>query len=84
MELSTVKKSGYAPALFLSIFLLALTGTANKVEANPAPSQPINGAQLAWWHGGGYGWGGYYRPGYYRGGCNCWINRWGHRRCNCF
>lgn len=85
MERITVQKTGFLPTLMLSLFLLMATGTVNKADATPAPNQTINGAQLAWWHGGGYGWGGgYYRPGW-RGynACRCWINRWGYRRCNC-
>lgn len=89
MELSAVKRSGFLPNLIISIFLVFAAGTVNHAEANPAPNLPANSMQLAWWHGGYYGggyYGGGYRPGwgYHRGGCRCWINRWGARRCNCY
>jgi hypothetical protein len=89
MELSILKRSGFLPGLILSLFLLLMTGTANNAVASEAPNLPANSVQIAWhggyWGGGGYYGRGYYRPGWgYRGGCRCWINRWGNRRCNCY
>jgi hypothetical protein len=92
MKLFSVKKVRFLPSVVVSVFLLALTLGTTKVEANTSNTQAQNPVQLAWWGGWGWhhGWNNGWNNGWHRGwggnyggDCRCWINRWGHERCNC-
>lgn len=77
MQITLLKRLGWLPALFLSVFLMSAAATTKAHANNMTPvshTKPLVGQQIAWCRGGYCGyhtfrpWGGYYRPwgGYYR------------------